>query len=347
MNANSPLPPLAQIPPEIACLADYESFARARMSPEAWAYFNGGAGDEHTAGENLAAFVRRRLRNRVLRNFEQAHTRLELFGQTLDYPVLLAPVALQKLAHPEGELASALGAAALRAGMIVSAQSSVALEDLARAAQTVPPWFQLYIQPDRAFTRTLVRRAEAAGYRALVVTVDAPVHGTRNREQRAGFHLPAGIEAVNLKGMAGGEPALAPPGQSPLFGTGFLRHAATWRDIENLRAFTQLPLLLKGITCAEDATQALELGVDGLIVSNHGGRVLDTQPASIDLLPGVVAAVNGKVPVLCDGGIRRGTDVLKALALGACAVLIGRPYVYALAAAGAPGVAHVLHILRW
>ncbi|MCY1343919.1 4-hydroxymandelate oxidase [compost metagenome] len=341
----TPLPKLQQIPAEIAAVADYEPFARERMTPQAWAYLAGGAADELTLADNLAAFQRVRLLNRVLEDLKGGHTRLQLCGLDLDYPILLAPVAYQKLAHPDGELASVLGASAMGAAMVVSTQASVSLEAIAQAAQT-PLWFQLYIQPDRGFTRELVQRAEAAGYRALVVTVDAPVNGMRNREQRSGFALPDGVEAINLKGMRSLPPSVAQPGASPLFGSPLLEHAPTWKDLEWLQSLTRLPVLVKGVMNPRDAARAVEQGVAGIVVSNHGGRTLDGMPATLDALPAVVRAVEGKVPVLLDGGIRRGTDVFKALALGANAVMIGRPYVHGLATAGASGVAHVLHLLR-
>lgn len=340
-----PLPPLAEIPPQIAAAADYEAFAQERLSASAWAYFSGAAADELTLADNVAAFRKLRLRQRVLADLDGASTQLELFGDTFDYPILLAPVAYQKLAHPQGELAAALGASAMRAGMVVSTQSSVALEEIAGVA-SAPLWFQLYIQPDRHFTQALVRRAESAGYRALVVTVDAPVNGVRNREQRANFGLPTHIDAVNLRGMHTAATQVVQAGNSALFGGPLLASAPTWQDVKWLVELTQLPVLLKGIGTAEDAELALEHGAAGIIVSNHGGRTLDTLPATIDALPAVAQAVNRRVPVLLDGGIRRGTDVFKALALGATATLIGRPYIYGLAAAGAPGVAHVLHMLR-
>ena len=340
-----PLAKLQQIPAAIASVADYEPFARERVSEQAWAYVSGGAADEWTLRENCAAFQRLALRTAVLRDLRGGNTRLELFGQGFAYPILLAPVAHQKLVHPEGELATVLAASAMEAGMVVSTQASASLEDIARHARA-PLWFQLYILPDRDFTAALVRRAEAAGYGALVVTVDAPVNGPRNREQRASFAVPAEAEAVNLRGSQP-LPAMGGAAGSPaLFGTPLLDSAPTWKDIAWLRSLTRLPLLVKGVMSAEDAGRAVSEGVDGIVVSNHGGRVLDAQPATIDVLPEIAAAVGGRVPVLLDGGIRRGTDVLKALALGASAVLIGRPYVYGLAAAGAVGVSHVLHILR-
>ncbi len=349
-----PVPPLAQIPASIAALADYEPYARERMSEAAWAYFDGGAADEHTLRDNLAAYARLRLNSRVLASMAGAHTRLQLFGDTLDFPVLVAPMAYQRLAHPQGEHAMVLGATAIRAGLVVSTQASITLEEAAQTARDAQPdaaarpplWFQLYLQADRAFTRLLVQRAEAAGYRALVLTVDAPVNALRNREQRAGFMLPAGIDAASLRGMRAAPNHTAHAGQSPVFSSPQLATAASWDDIAWLQSITPLPLLLKGVMSAEDAVHAVDLGASGLVVSNHGGRTLDTLPATLDALPAIAAAVNGRVPLLLDGGIRRGTDVLKAIALGASAVLVGRPCLHALAAAGASGVVHVMHLLR-
>lgn len=334
--------PLDRIPHHVASLADYEPLARDRLSEGAWAYLNGGSGDEWTLRENIAAFARIPLRSRVLRAMTGATTRIELFGLDLAAPILLAPVAFQTLAHPDGELASVIAAGALDTAMVVSTQASITLEDIAVHA-AAPLWFQLYIQPDRDFTAALVRRAEQAGYRALVVTVDAPVNGLRNREQRAGFTFPPGVEAMNLRGM---RPLPSASPEALLFGTPLIESIATWSDLAWLRSLTRLPILLKGIVDPDDAIRGIDAGMDGIIVSNHGGRALDGVPATIELLPDVAGAVKGAVPVLMDGGVRRGTDVLRALALGASAVLVGRPYVHALAAAGAPGVAHVLRLLR-
>jgi len=337
------LPPLTSIPPEIVAVADYEPLARERVEPSAWDYLTGGGADEITLRANRGAFDRLSLNPRMLTDFSRGGgTEVTLFGHTYDHPILLAPVAYQKLAHPDGEMATVLGAAAAKAGMIVSTHASVALEDLARVAP-MPLWFQLYIKPDRGLTRELVQRAEAAGYRALVLTVDAPVGGVRNREQRSQFRLPPGVGAANL------------PGGAPMGGRGiasgslcggFLATAPTWKDVEWLQSLTRMPVLLKGILSVEDAGRGVDLGAGGIIVSNHGGRTLDTLPATISALPRIADRVAGRVPVLLDGGIRRGTDVLKALALGARAVLVGRPVIYGLAAAGAVGVAHVLNILR-
>ncbi|MGC4395091.1 alpha-hydroxy acid oxidase [Hydrogenophaga sp. T2] len=343
-------PPLAQIPPTVAAVADYEPLARERMGAPAWAWLQGGAADEITLRENRAAFERLRLAPRVLAELAGGHTRLTLLGQALDHPLLVAPMASHGLAHPDGELATVLAAAAMRTPVVVSTQSGTPLEALAQAAGAAQPpmplWFQLYLQPDRGFTRALVQRAEAAGYRALVLTVDAPVSGARNTEQRAGFVPPPGLGAVNLQGARPLPPHTARPGQPPLFGSPLLDAAPTWRDIAWLREQTALPIVLKGVLAPADAVRAADEGLAGAIVSNHGGRVLDTVPATLDALPAIAQAVQGRLPLLLDGGVRRGTDVFKALALGASAVLVGRPVLHGLAAAGAPGVAHVLHLLR-
>lgn len=343
-----PLPSLSQIPPDIVALTDYEPLARQHLGEQAWAYFSGGAADEITLRENHSAFDQIKLLPRVLRDMKGGHTRTSLLGQTHEHPIMLAPIAYHRMAHRDGELATTLGAAALKAGIVVSTRASVPIEDIAATAQANghhPLWFQLYVQPDRAFTEALVKRAEDAGYQALVLTVDAPLNGIRNRLQRSGFRMPPGIEAVNLRGMV--TPDLRPrmAGESVAFGS-LLDAAPTWDDIGWLLSITQLPVILKGVLSPQDAVMAIERGFAGLIVSNHGGRVLDTTPATIQVLPQIVAAVQGRVPVLLDGGIRRGTDVLKALALGANAVLIGRPYIFGLSVGGAVGVAHVLNILR-
>jgi 4-hydroxymandelate oxidase len=324
-------------------LADYKALAQQILSDQAWAYFAGAAADEITLRANRLAWDTLRLWPRVLQPLDQGHTRVALLGRTLAHPILLAPVAYQRLAHADGELATAAAAAAMQAGLVLSAQASMPLEQVAKVvlgdAQRGPLWFQLYVQPDRGFTRELLQRAQAAGYEAIVLTVDAPVHGVRDRERRAGFQLPAGLQAVNLVGARA-------PARGPGLAGGVAAQAATWHDLAWLREATTLPLLVKGVLHPDDAQRALALGADGLIVSNHGGRTLDTAPASAQVLPRIVDAVGPGTPLLVDGGIRRGTDVLKAIALGADAVLVGRPQVFALAAAGAHGVAHMLRLLR-
>ncbi|MDB6060481.1 MAG: FMN-dependent alpha-hydroxy acid dehydrogenase family protein [Verrucomicrobiaceae bacterium] len=334
--------PLSAIPREIAAATDYERFARARLDDNAWEFLTAGAADEITLRDNRAAFDRIRLKSKVLRDVSGGHTRLDLFGHVLEHPILLAPVGYQKLFHADGEIASALGAQVMAAPFVVSTLSSTKLEDI--ATNSGPLWFQLYFQRHAEHTLSLVRRAESSGCQALVVTVDAPVAGVRNREHRVGFHLPDGITAVNLADLpTSAAPAIA-LGNVVL--DGLMANAPTWKDVAWLVSVTSLPVVVKGILDPEDALLAIQHGASGIIVSNHGGRVLDTLPASIDALPAVAAAVAGKVPLLLDGGIRRGTDIFKAIALGATAVLIGRPYIYALATAGALGVAHVLRTLR-
>jgi len=342
-------PAIARLPEGLVTLTDHEVHARTRLDDNAWAYFSGGAADELTLRANRSAWDQLPLLPRVLQPLAGGHTRVTLLGRTLAHPILLAPVAYQRMAHPDGELAAAHAAAALGAGMVLSTQASTPLEAVAQAmlsdAGRGPLWFQLYLQHDRGFTRELVRRAEVAGYEALVLTVDAPTSGARDRERRANFRLPPGIRAVNLEGLPPPPPVDLGAGQSALF-DGLLRHAPTWDDVVWLQAQTRLPVLLKGVLHPDDARQAARLGVAGIMVSNHGGRTLDTVPATAQMLPRIVEAVAGALPVLVDGGIRRGTDVFKAMALGASAVLLGRPYVYGLANGGAVGVAHVLRLLR-
>jgi len=340
-------PLIEALPEGLANLADFEAPAQTRIDANAWAYLNGGAADELTLRANRAAWDAIKLHPRVLRDLSGGHTRVTLLGRELLHPILLAPIAYQCLFHADGERAIAHAAAAQGAGLILSAQASMPMEDVAApmlADPTAGPlWFQLYWRADRDFMRALLKRIEAAGYQALVLTVDAPVHGARDRERRIAFKLPDDIRAVNLGGLK--KPLNLQPDQSALF-DGLMPRAATWAEIDWLRSMSPLPLLLKGVTHADDAREALARGVTGLIVSNHGGRTLDTMPATAELLPPLRAAVGPDVPLLVDGGIRRGTDVLKAMALGANAVLLGRPYVHALAASGALGVAHALRLLR-
>ena len=332
------------IPPGTVAVSDYERLARERLPPAVWAFLASGSADGITLRRNRQAFDDLCLLPRALADMKSATTATHLLGRILDWPVLLAPVALQRLFHPEGERAVAVAAKAAATGMILSTESSVSLEEIAALGHPGPLWFQLYMQADRDFTRELVRRAEQNGYGAIVFTVDAPV-SLRNAEERAGFAVPEGIEAVNLRGAVAAPASPVAAGKSPVF-SGMLRNAAVWADLEALCAATALPVLAKGIIAPDDAERALAAGVSGIVVSNHGGRALDTAPAAIEVLPAIAEKVGGRVPLIVDGGIRRGTDLLKALALGAEAVLIGRAYAMALAAAGPAGVLHALTILR-
>ena len=344
-----PTPTLQPIPADIVNLADYERHAHARLDANAWAYFAGGAGDEHTFTANQRAWQELALAPRVLRPLAGGHTRSMLLGRELAHPILAAPMALLRMAEDSGEIGLAYACAALGAGFIASTQASVPLEAIAATYLQDPArgplWFQMYLQHDRGFNRALLQRVETAGYEAIVVTADAPVSGVRDRERRAQFKRTADISAVNLLTLPPKPPVTLTPQQSPLFDD-LLRYTPTWDDIAWLQTQTRLPVLLKGITHPEDARTAQRLQLAGVICSNHGGRTLDTMPATARLLPAVVQAVQGDMPVLVDGGIRRGTDVLKALALGASAVLVGRPLAWGLATAGAAGAAHVLRLLR-
>lgn len=326
-------------------LADFEARAHERLADPVWAWLAGGAADEISLRGNRDAWDAIALWPQVLRPLRGAHTRTELLGRTLAHPLLLAPVAYQRLLHPLGEAGSALAAAAQGAGVVLSAMSSVPMEEVARHVLAEPGrgplWFQLYLSGDRGFDRALVERARHNGFEALVLTVDAPVQGPRDRERRAGFRMPEGITAVHYAGL----PAAPATDPRALCG-GLVERAPTWDDVAWLRDTAGLPLLLKGVLRADDARQAAALGVAGLIVSNHGGRTLDTVTPTAAALPRIADALGGALPLLVDGGIRRGTDVLKAVALGARAVLVGRAALFALAAAGPEGVAHALRRLR-
>jgi 4-hydroxymandelate oxidase len=321
------------------CLVDYEAMAEARLDPACSAYLFGGSGDEVTLRANRQAFERIRLVPRVMAHQAGRDTRATLFGQDYAAPILVAPMGHQKLFHPAGEIATAQAAAAMGLGYVLSTLSSTAMEDVRQAGEGAPQWFQLYCQPHKDDTLALLRRAEGCGFSAIVVTVDAPINGIRNREMRAGFRLPDAVQAVNL----------SPASRQPFGDRGFdalLAGAPGWEDMSWLRESTRLPLIIKGILHPLDAEEAIRRGFDGIIVSNHGGRTLDGAIASIDALPAIAAQVARRVPVLLDGGVRRGTDVLKALLAGASAVLVGRPITAALSVNGAAGAAHALRILR-
>ncbi len=337
-----PLPPLTAIPAHLVSAADYEAAATSHLDARAWAYLQGGAADEITLQENIEAFRQLRLLPQMLNNLRGGHTAIELFGQQMAHPIMLAPVAYQRLFHPAGELAVAQGAAAMQAGMVISAFTSMPLPEIA-AQTTSPLWFQLYWQGSREASLALVQLAEANGCRGLMFTVDAPVAGVRNREQRAGFCLPPGIAAVHIENTA--KTANGLPGGGGVFDT-LMAAAPTWDDVAWLAGKTKLPIVLKGILHPLDVRRAIDVGAQGIVVSNHGGRVLDTVPATIELLPALKTVAGDHLKILLDGGIRRGSDVFKALALGADAVLIGRPAMHALAVAGALGVAHLLRLLR-
>jgi 4-hydroxymandelate oxidase len=306
----------------LVTLDDYELAAREVVSPTTWEYIHSGAGDEHTLRWNREAFGRVRLSPRVLNDVHVLDTRVRVLAHDLVHPIVLAPVAANGLVHPDGEVAAARGARAAEAGMILSSYTSKRVEEVAAAAPR-PFWFQLYMQ-ERSATRELIARVVSAGCSALFLTVDTPTSGSRDRQARSGFTFPD----LPYKTVQ--------PGDNP----------CTWKDVEWIRKAANVPIVLKGILHPADAMRAIDEGAAGIVVSNHGARNLDTLPATLDALPVVSDRVRGRVPLFFDGGIRRGTDVVKALALGANAVLLGRPYVYGLAVGGADGVRDVIGLLR-
>jgi len=344
----------------------FEPMARRRLSRMAYDYVRSGGGDEISMRENRAGFERLQLEPSVLVDVSRIDTRVNLFGSELESPILLAPVAYHRLYHAEGEVGTARGASAAGAGLVISTFTTTSIDEIARNTRQ-PIWFQLYVQRDREFTKDMVQRAVASGCKAVCITADTPVLG--NRYGQLSFGLPKGMECVHLRGSRAPGAAQVTQIQAPeiqateiqateiqatqghktqraniydtLFDPSF-----NWNDLEWLRSVAGVPVLVKGVLSAADGKLAVSRGADGVIVSNHGGRNLDTVPATIDALPRVVDAVAGRIPVMLDSGIRRGTDVLMALALGAKAVFIGRPYVYGLAAGGAKGVERVISILR-
>lgn len=322
---------------EFVTLADFEAAAVSRMNGAVHAYVSGGAADEITLRRNIESYRRLLLEPRVLTDLGELDLGITLLGRRRPFPILLAPTASNRAVHPEGEIAVAQAASRTGATYVLSTSSNTAVEEVAKATSS-PLWFQLYVYPDTAAAKDLIRRAEDAGCEAICITVDTPVPGLRDRQAKARFDPRAGgLTYPHLEWAQSRSPNVARSPREP--------QRLEWKDVEHFTKHSRVPVFLKGIMRAEDARLALEAGAAGIIVSNHGGRSLDTLPATVEVLPGIVAAVQGRAPVLVDGGIRRGTDVVKALALGATAVLIGRPYVYGLAVAGAEGVVRVLEIL--
>lgn len=326
-------------------LDDFESLALQYMSPAVYEYVAGGAGSDQTVIRNRTAFNKLSILPRVLVDVSRIDTAVTLFGRRHEFPILLAPTGYHKLIQPVGELATVEGANDSGATLVAAAFSTVTFEQMATRSRH-PLWFQLYVQRDRGFTKELIDRVVAAGCEAICVAVDVPVNGPRDRELRAGFRLPGGMERANLSSLgseiAGG--AHRPQGRHIYSAT----HAAdvTWEDIDWLRNVVSVPLLVKGVMHPDDAAMAYNAGCDGVMLSNHGGRSVDTVISTIEALPRMTDRLQGRIPVILDGGVRRGTDVFKALALGASAVMIGRPYMYGLAVGGADGVSRVVEILR-
>lgn len=325
---------------DVVTIEDFEAIARARMGRAAYDYIAGGAGDEITLAENVAAWRRRTLRPRVLRDVSQVDTGTTLLGTTVSLPLAIAPMASHGLAHPDAEVATARAAAAAGVPFTLSTMSTCSIEEVARAASDGIRWFQLYVQRDRDLARTLVERAAAADYAAIVLTVDLPVVGFRDRDRRNEFRLdvrlgnfPDGVDPDRL--------------ESPYQALGARQHIGlVWDDLARIRSWSRLPLVVKGVLEPDDAARAADEGVDAIVVSNHGARQLDRVAPPIDVLEAVVAAVGGRAEVLVDGGVRRGGDLAIAAALGARAVLFGRPVLWALAAGGQAGVERLLALVR-
>lgn len=323
----------ADTPQPLVSLSDYEAAAKRKLSVPAWEYFNGGSGDEITLRRNRTALDALQLKPKVLVDVTHIDTSRTILGHQLEHPILLAPTSSHLLAHPDAEVATARGAAAAKTILIASTTSNRSIEDICKAA-TGPVWFQLYVEDDRNRVQALIERAEAAGCKALCITVDNPLAYARNREERVKAQAPI-LSFPNLGIQS------APGGRG-----GISRRHFSWSDLGWIQSIAKTPIILKGILNPDDADQAAHHGVAAIVVSNHGGRVLDTEPATIEVLGAVVDRVAGRIPVLFDGGVRRGADVLKGLGYGASAVLIGRPYIYGLAVDGPDGIRDVVAILR-
>ncbi|KAF0693585.1 Aste57867_15450 [Aphanomyces stellatus] len=332
---------------------EFEAHAKEYLPKAALDYYVSGADDMISLKENRLAFQRLKLMPRVLRDVSHIDTSTTVLGQRIKTPVCIAPTAMQRMAHPDGELASTRAASAAGACYILSTISTTSLEDVAAANGAGLRWYQLYIFkasrlsfPDRELTRDLVVRAEAAGYKALVLTVDTPILGNRQADLRNGFRLPAYVTHLHMANFAGGRHAT---GINEVGLSGYAKELfdtnLTWQDVAWLKSITKLPIVVKGVLTPEDAIQACDVGCAGILVSNHGARQLDTVPATIEALPAIVAAVKGRAEVYLDGGVRRGTDVFKALALGARCVFVGRPVLWGLTHSGEAGVSEVLRIL--
>jgi len=329
---------------KLLTIDDFEESARHILPRATYNYIRAGSDDERALRANREAFSRYEVWYRVLVDVAEPRMATTVLGQEVSLPVLISPTGYQRLAHADGELAMARGAARAGTIMTVSTVSTVSLEEVAVGSEG-PLWFQLYVYKDRELTKWLVQRAEQAGYRALMLTVDLPIVGRRLADEREGFCLPPGMTIANLEGRA----AMPENYDGSLLSAYFSAHldpSVTWRDLTWLRSLTKLPVILKGIVRPDDATRAVEEGVGAIVVSNHGGRQMDAAPASIDALAAVAEAVDGRCEVLMDGGIRGGNDILTALALGARAVMVGRPVLWGLAVGGEDGVVQVLDLLR-
>ncbi|NP_001186371.2 hydroxyacid oxidase 1 [Gallus gallus] len=330
------------------CVADFEHYAKTFLPKSVYDYYRSGADDQETLADNVAAFSRWKLYPRVLRDVSVMDLSTSVLGQKISMPVCVAATAMQRMAHPDGETATAKACHAMGTGMMLSSWATSSIEEVAEAAPGGLRWLQLYVYKDREVTKSLVKRAERAGYKGIFVTVDTPFLGRRIDDVRNKFQLPPHLRLKNFSSNNldfsgrdfGEDSGLA------VYVANAIDASVNWEDIKWLRGLTSLPIVAKGILRADDAKEAVKLGVDGILVSNHGARQLDGVPATIDILPEIVEAVEGKVEVFLDGGIRKGTDILKALALGAKAVFIGRPLIWGLVYQGEEGAKEVLQMLK-
>ncbi|XP_065907551.1 2-Hydroxyacid oxidase 1-like isoform X2 [Dysidea avara] len=334
------------------CLADFEVHFLQSLDRIARDYFTSGANQEQTARDNVEAFKRYRLRPRMLKDVSNVNMKTTIMGNEIDFPIGIAPTAVQKMAHPEGEVATARAASSMNTCMIASTWGTTSIEEVAQANGSGLRWFQLYVFRNKQITMNLIQRAEQAGYKALVVTVDQPVVGKRLTDDRNKYSIPSHLKLVNVNtdGLRSVHNPLDTQQSTESvvhqYTHSLMDSKLTWDTITWVKSFTKLPVIVKGVLTGEDAKLAVQLGVDGIIVSNHGGRQLDGVLATIDVLGEVVEAVEGRVEIYVDGGVRQGTDVLKALALGAKAVFIGRPVLWGLAYQGQTGVEEVLRIVK-
>ncbi|XP_028417849.1 hydroxyacid oxidase 1-like [Dendronephthya gigantea] len=331
---------------EPVCISDFENYARAFLPKNAWDYYSSGANEGITLRENRQAFERLKLRPRILKDVSNIDMSTTILGEKIDFPICVAATAMQKLAHPDGEIATARAVVQAGTCMMLSSWSTSRIEEVAEASSSGLKWLQLYVYKDPSVTLDLIRRAESSGFKAIAVTVDTPLLGRRYGDARNKFSLPPHLTLANYKqSYATGVKSDKDSGLAT-FVNSLINSSLTWEFIPWLRSVTKLPIVLKGILTAEDARLAVQHGVDGILVSNHGARQLDGVPATIEALPEVVSAVDGKCEVYLDGGVRFGTDALKALALGARAVFVGRPILWGLSYQGEAGVSKLLQIFK-
>ncbi|XP_014599549.1 PREDICTED: peroxisomal (S)-2-hydroxy-acid oxidase GLO5 isoform X1 [Polistes canadensis] len=329
------------------CVKDYEKYGHNNLPPFVRDYYKSGAGDECSLRWNREAFKRYRIKPRCLRDVSKRDLSTTILGDKISMPLGVAPAAMQRMAHPDGECANARAAEAAGTIFILSTMSTSSIEEVAEAAPKCIKWFQLYVYTDRNITLNLVKRAEKAGFKALVLTVDAPIFGNRRADLRNRFSLPKHLRLANFEG------ALSDKVTTSKTGSGLNEYVSelfdpslSWKDITWLKSNTKLPIVLKGILTAEDAILAVKYGVSAIIVSNHGARQIDSVPATIEVLPEIVNTVKDKVEIYMDGGIIQGIDVFKALALGAKMVFMGRPLLWGLSYAGEKGALNILEIMR-